>query len=112
VEAARAIYAYRFPLNVRELSNWLSAALALAGAAPIRPEHLPDPVDLGESDDEPEPTIKRVLTPEQERHRDEISDLLRTHQGNVSAVARATGKARNQVQRWLRRYGLDPDEFR
>jgi hypothetical protein len=32
--------------------------------------------------------------------------------GNVSAVARATGKARNQVQRWLKRYALDPNDFR
>jgi transcriptional regulator with GAF, ATPase, and Fis domain len=84
----------------------------LSGSAPIRPDHLPDPVDLGEDDEDAEPVVKKILTPEQERHRDEIDGLLRTHQGNVSAVARATGKARNQVQRWLRRYGLDPDEYR
>ena len=32
--------------------------------------------------------------------------------GNVTAVARAMGKARTQVQRWLRRYRLDPLSFR
>jgi transcriptional regulator with GAF, ATPase, and Fis domain len=113
VEAARALYAYRFPLNVRELENWLRTAFALAGTAPIRPEHLPEPVDLGDdSDDDPEPLTRRPLSTEQEQHRDEIVALLREHQGNVSAVARAAGKARNQVQRWLKRYSLDPNDFR
>ncbi|HEX7671980.1 MAG TPA: sigma 54-interacting transcriptional regulator, partial [Polyangiaceae bacterium] len=114
VEAARALYAYRFPLNIRELENWLRTALALAGSMPIRPEHLPDPVDLGDDPDEdqPEPLTRRALTAEEERHKDEIVTLLREHEGNVSAVARAAGKARNQVQRWLKRYSLDPNEFR
>lgn len=35
-----------------------------------------------------------------------LSALLAEHGGNVSAVARAMGKARMQVQRWIRRYGL------
>jgi hypothetical protein len=30
----------------------------------------------------------------------------------VSEVARAMGKARQQVQRWVRRFGLDPEAFR
>jgi transposase-like protein len=29
----------------------------------------------------------------------------------VSAVARHLGKARTQLQRWLRRYQLDPRDF-
>ncbi|HVU05284.1 MAG TPA: sigma 54-interacting transcriptional regulator [Polyangiaceae bacterium] len=111
VEAARTLFSYRFPLNVRELENWLRAALALSGSDPIRPEHLPDPVDLGEDDDASDVPPKE-LTPDQERHRAEIIGLLSKHQGNVSAVAREAGKARNQVQRWLRRYALDPNDYR
>ena len=38
--------------------------------------------------------------------------LLHEHRGNVTAVARAMGKARMQIQRWLKRYHLVPDEFR
>jgi hypothetical protein len=30
----------------------------------------------------------------------------------VSSIARAMGKARMQVQRWLKRYGLDPQTYR
>lgn len=115
VEAARAFFEYRFPLNVRELENWLTTAVALAGDGPIRPEHLPDPVDLGQ-DEEPSPESERKsnrpLSVEQAAHKEEVESLLRAHRGNVSAVARAAGKARNQVQRWLKRYALDPENYR
>lgn len=52
------------------------------------------------------------LSPDEERHREELSAHLREHGGNVSAVARTLGKARVQIQRWIKRYGLHPDSFR
>ena len=54
----------------------------------------------------------RPLTEAELRHKDEICALLREHGGNVSAVARALGKARMQVQRWLKRYQVDSAAFR
>jgi transcriptional regulator of acetoin/glycerol metabolism len=38
--------------------------------------------------------------------------LVEEHQGNVAAMARALGKAREQVHRWLKRYGINPDHYR
>jgi transposase-like protein len=38
--------------------------------------------------------------------------LLREHGGNVSAIARAAGRSRVQVHRWLRRFGLTASRFR
>jgi transcriptional regulator with GAF, ATPase, and Fis domain len=119
LEAARLLYDYPFPLNVRELENWLATAIALSDGSPIRPEHLPEPVDLRDSHrdlhdgtaDSARPK-NRPLSPEQQEHRETVVSLLREHRGNVSAVARAAGKARNQIQRWLQRYGLNPDDFR
>ena len=35
-----------------------------------------------------------------------VQTLFREHGGNVSAVARAVGKSRTQVQRWIKRFGL------
>ena len=32
--------------------------------------------------------------------------------GNVSAVARALDKDRKQIQRWIKRFGLDPGSYR
>ncbi len=43
--------------------------------------------------------------------REVLVALLAEHGGNVSAVARAMGKARMQIQRWIRRYGLDRAAF-
>jgi len=45
-------------------------------------------------------------------HRDELVSLLKEHKGNVTAVARVLGKARVQVQRWMKRYHLRPTVFR
>ena len=44
--------------------------------------------------------------------RDELVALLEKHKGNVSKVAADLGRVRQQVQRWLKRYGLDPERYR
>ena len=61
--------------------------------------------DIGELDE-------RQLSDEDRRRRDEITRLLREHKGNISAIARVMGKARMQIQRWCKRYRLDPESFR
>ena len=38
--------------------------------------------------------------------------LLESHDGNVAAVARAIGKDRMQIHRWVRRFALDLDSYR
>ena len=48
------------------------------------------------------------LSADDRARREQIVSLLREHGGNVTSVAKAMGKARTQVQRWLRRYDLDP----
>jgi len=42
----------------------------------------------------------------------QLEALLRQHGGNISSVARAMGKARMQIQRWLARYNIDPRDFK
>jgi len=42
----------------------------------------------------------------------ELIALLREHQGNITAIARATGWNRVQIHRWLKRFDLDPRPFR
>ena len=113
VEAARALFSYDWPLNVRELEACLGIATALAGRGAVKLEHLPEAV-RGERPVTTEiPTdIGPTLSPDEQRRRDELMDLLRQHHGNISAVARAAGKARVQIHRWLRRYRLDPRGFR
>ncbi len=131
LDAARSLFLYEWPLNVRELEKSLDAAIVLAGADPIRLSHFPDPLrraalrsnppaeldtaprhEAPADEDDDTPLDVRPLTEAELKHKDEISALLREYDGNVSAVARALGKARMQVQRWLKRYQLDPAAFR
>lgn len=58
------------------------------------------------------PTAEGELRPRDERRRKELLRLLRVSHGNVSEVARAMGKARNQIVRWMVRFQIDVDEFR
>src|SRR6266851_8160791 len=104
-EAAQSLLEYDWPLNVRGLEQALAGALALSGAGTIAREHLPAALrkPLNEAP-------QRQLTVDEVRHRDELIALLREHRGNLSAVARAVGKGRTQVVRWVSRYGLNAEE--
>ncbi|WP_437299007.1 sigma 54-interacting transcriptional regulator [Sorangium sp. So ce426] len=102
--AARALVTYGWPLNVRELEQCITTAAVLAQRGTIELDHLNsalrrNAVGAAEQGDDP-------TRPE------ELKALLRAHSGNIAGVARAMGKARMQIHRWLKRYEIDPDEFR
>jgi transcriptional regulator with PAS, ATPase and Fis domain len=103
--AWRKLLAYGFPGNARELDKALHAAIALAQGGEIGAEHLPNWV----REEAPE-------APESERGdndplRDDLVRHFREQKGNVSAVARVMGKARVQVQRWMKRFKIDPQDY-
>ena len=52
-----------------------------------------------------------ALSPLDGRYASKVA-ALREHQGNVSAVARSLDKDRKQIQRWIKRFGLDPSTYR
>jgi sigma-54 dependent transcriptional regulator, acetoin dehydrogenase operon transcriptional activator AcoR len=117
VEAARALFRHAWPHNVRELERSLGVAFALAGGGVIKPEHLAPGVrgeEASASASRPAKSAGQAgpASDADRLRRDELVILLREHGGNVSAVARASGKARTQIQRWVKRYGLDPSDFR
>jgi hypothetical protein len=101
--ATRAMFAYSWPRNVRELRRCLERAVSLAHER-IEPTHLPEWTTA--------PSEPEVLDAADEARRDELIRLLAEHDGNISAVARAMGKVRPQVQRWLARYRLDASAYR
>jgi transcriptional regulator of acetoin/glycerol metabolism len=124
LDAGRAIMRHDWPLNVRELEKCLGCAMVLAADGRVEAEHLPEVVrraldaeracsdDRDDCSQELEAARTRPLTAIDEQHRDELAAVLREHGGNISAAARAMGKARVQIQRWIKRYGLDPERFR
>ncbi|NUP05790.1 MAG: sigma 54-interacting transcriptional regulator [Polyangiaceae bacterium] len=117
-EAATQMLRYDWPLNVRELAQCLSTASALATDGVIRGEHLPPALTAltgpptlaprsAPGSQEPAPPSKTApLSPEDQALRDDLVRRLEESGFNISAVARDMGKARQQVQRWVRRFGL------
>lgn len=118
-KALRALLFYDWPRNIRELYTCLEPAIALAARGIIEVEHLSEPVRRAFDNPVVRRTVSRPriveappLSEEAADRRERLIQLLREHSGNVSAVARSMGKARSQVQRWLKRYGLDATVFR
>lgn len=72
----------------------------LPAAHTIPPASSPRATLKPKKDDLPAPT------------RDELEQLLLAHKGKVSDVARATGRSRTQVYRWLEEHRFDVEVFR
>jgi DNA-binding NtrC family response regulator len=105
---ARRLFAHPWSGGVRELRHALVDAAALADSHRIELPHLAS--SLG--------THSRARAaassagPAGFTLEDQLIELFREHRGNVSRVARALGKARVQIQRWMKRYRIDPAKFR
>jgi transcriptional regulator with PAS, ATPase and Fis domain len=107
---------YDFPYNVRELEACIKRALALSDAALLEPEVLPEAVQDAMGDYGRDAGARPSQPPEDDSQGapDEpaLRELLTKHQGNVAAVGRELGKARMQIHRWMKRYGVDIAEYR
>lgn len=107
-DAASALLRHEWPMNIRELEQCLRASAVLAEDGLVTVRELPP----GILESPARPKSGRPPDPEDEAlHRELVAKLTETR-GNVSEVARLMGKARQQIQRWLRRFDLDPDSFR
>jgi len=102
--AARALFAYTWPANIRELDHVLGAAAVVADGD-IALTHLPPAVAAPA----PAHTVARDAGP---IDRDRLAALLREHQGNVSQVAHVLSTSRTQVRRLAERFALALDQFR
>lgn len=117
LDAGRAIFRHSWPLNVRELSQCLAAALVLSEDGVLSLGHLPDSVRRVASSLPPPPSgqvrySQPALSAEDQAIHTALLAALNETEGNVSETARRLGKARQQVQRWLRRFSIDPTQFR
>ncbi len=107
-EAARALLGYSWPLNIRELHQAMASAVALVTDDIIDAKHLPPELFAP-----PPAAVTEPSTPSQDDAlRDQVIALLHEHKGNVTAVARAMGKAPAQIHRWMRRFEIEPDVYR
>ena len=111
-DAARALLLHSWPLNVRELEKCLASAVLLARDGRVELEHLRETVfGVPKPVAPPQGVAPEGLREADRRLREQLIELLRANGGNVTAAARMMGKARTQVQRWLRRFEIDPASF-
>jgi transcriptional regulator with GAF, ATPase, and Fis domain len=119
---------YDWPYNVRELEACIKRCVALAEGPLLTEQLLPAPVvesmeEYGESlrgqptpasGSLPPPAPHAVVPVAQSAMPTdvELRALLEQHAGNVAAVGRQLGKARMQVHRWMKRYGIQVDDYR
>jgi transcriptional regulator with PAS, ATPase and Fis domain len=107
----RALLRYDWPSNVRELKQALARAAVLAEGGRLEAAHLPAEI-RGPGETTPSaPPIPLEDLPDSALRR-ELLAAMKRHGGNISQVAREMGKARTQIQRWMKRLRIDPDVFR
>ena len=95
-EAAETLLRHDYPLNVRELKQAIEVAAVLADGA-VRATDLPETLGAPAS---------RELDEADAALREELVRRLAETDRNVSQIARDMGKARQQIQRWIKRFGI------
>jgi DNA-binding NtrC family response regulator len=109
--SARALFLHGWPHNIRELDHCLGSSSVLAGSEPIALEHLPERVQRLRHSTAPPESESAELSPEDQELRARVIEALKATGGNLSEAARLMGKARQQLQRWVKRFDLDPAAF-
>ncbi|MEZ4240406.1 MAG: sigma 54-interacting transcriptional regulator [Myxococcota bacterium] len=95
--ALRALAAYPFPGNVRELKHLVERAAYRGDEGPI------DASDLGLAPPGEGGTLEQRVDA---FRRAVVVDALREADGNQAAAARALGTTYDQLRHWVRKYGL------
>jgi DNA-binding NtrC family response regulator len=108
-EVARTFLRYGWPHNIRELKQALRLMVVLAEDGVLRRQHLPESITGG---GKPAGEAAPRIDLDDDELKARLSELLELHHGNISEVARAMGKARVQIHRWMQRFSIDPTKFR
>ena len=110
-DLARALFEYPWPRNVRELRQDLVAAAVLAAGDKIQLSHVHKQLSVAARSSLEDTQPLDALDPADRALREQLEAQLAACDGNLSEVARRMGKARTQIQRWMRRFALDRRSF-
>ncbi len=106
--AAYALIDHGWPNNVRELAQRLEVSALLSTNGRIELTRTSEETELAKNPGSPP---LELSSEERALHAELLAQLVE-HRGNVTHVGKAMGKARSQVQRWVRRFGIDTGKFR
>ena len=105
-----ALRAHAFPGNVRELSNVVEQAVALAAGPLIEPEDLPEhirqPAAARPAVSSPAPSASPLEDALEGVEQEQIREALRLTGWNISRAATRLGISRNTLRYRIEKYGL------
>lgn len=113
--AGASLLSRSWQFNIRELQQCVERALVRSSGGLVEEAHValsPDLPDTTPITARPHPAPTRPLSPENAALKQRLLHELEDKRGNVTAVATGMGKARVQVMRWMKRFGIDPATFR
>ncbi|MCB9586052.1 MAG: sigma 54-interacting transcriptional regulator [Polyangiaceae bacterium] len=120
-DAAEGLLLWDWPYNVRELESLVRSFVATEEADKTldaaylhrtRPALVNHLADRKTTDSNTSTSGSGASAIRLGATREQLRAALSEHSGNVSHVAKALGKPRAQIYRWLKSYGLDPESFR
>jgi len=112
---ALALLRHDWPGNVRSLQSVLERLViesdddSVLSVPPWLEEELAQQARLEPVTQSP---AEQPMRPRLQLSTEQLRDLLRQHGGNITAVARELGVARNTVYRWVQRSGIDLNTLR
>jgi DNA-binding NtrC family response regulator len=114
-EAMEVLTSYAWPGNVRELQNVVKRALVMSRGDVLTLEEIPDEV-VGQSRSVAERAEKGLFFLREQRiatfERQYLSEVLKSHGGDVSAAAREACVPRGTFYRLMKKHDIDPEAFR
>jgi transcriptional regulator of acetoin/glycerol metabolism len=105
----RALLAYPFPGNVRELEHTIQRAMALAVGRPIHAADLPEAL-LTEPPLPDEPPERGVAAARDRAERAMIVEALTTHRGDMVKVAAELQVSRTTLWRLMKKHNIRGDD--
>lgn len=116
-ELEARLLAYSWPGNIRELQNAVERGVVLAQDDKLALENMLEPADQGlpcaDTDNVIDAFCQKPLSAaKQDFERSYLSHLLQITRGNISEMARISGRYRADIYRLLTKHGVQWEEFR